>query len=263
VAPYGRQTIRFNQSLTTIGFALGGRAGERLAMDLRLPSGSRTLLRRIYGESTGKAEQVRILGVDDFAFRKGQRYGTILVDLEQRRVVDLLPDREGSTFERWLKPHPEVEVVTRDRALAYADGATKGAPQAVQVADRFHLIKNLVEAFENLVRRHSSALRQAALEVSPRWQTELMLLAEGLLEALPERMPKKSPTPSQRRNQNRAERMARYEECRRLKQLGLSNRDIARRTGMCPETVRRFVCAETFPERVTYPPRSQTTVFLR
>lgn len=116
-----------------------------------------------------------------------------------------------------------------------------------------------MEAFENLARRHSSALRKAALEVSPRRQTELMLPAEGLLETLPERMPKKSPTPSQRRDQNRAERMARYEECRRLKQLGLSNRDIARRKSMCPETVRRFVCAETFPERVTYPPRSQTT----
>lgn len=96
-------------------------------------------------------------------------------------------------------------MITRDRALAYAVGATKGAPQAVQVADRFHLIKNLVEAFENLARRHSSALRKAALEVSPRRQAKLMLLAEGLLETLPERMPKKSPTPSQRRDQNRAE----------------------------------------------------------
>jgi transposase len=259
VAPYGRQTIRFNQSLTTIGFALGGRAGERLASDLHLSSGARTLLRRIYSAPLGKAERVRILGVDDFAFRKGQRYGTILVDLEQHRVIDLLPDREGLTFERWLKSHSEVEVITRDRALAYADGAAKGAPQAVQVADRFHLMKNLVEAFENLVRHHSSALSKAALEVSPRRQTELMLLAEGLLQALPERMPKRPPTLSQQCDQNRAKRMARYEECRRLKQLGLSNREIARRIGICPETVRKFVCSETFPERVTYPPRSQTT----
>jgi transposase len=238
---------------------LGGRAGERLASDLYLPSGARTLLRRIYNEPLSKTERVRILGVDDFAFRKRQRYGTILVDLERHRVIDLLPDREGSTLEGWLKSHPEVELIARDRALAYADGATKGAPQAVQVADRFHLIKNLVEAFENLARRHSSALREAALEVSSRRQTEMMLLAEGLLEALPERMPKKSPTPSQRCDQNRAERMAKYEECRRLKQLGLSNRGIARRTGMCRETVQKFVCAEAFPERVAYPPRSQRT----
>ena len=86
----------------------------------------------------------------------------------RRDTIDLLPDREGSTLEGWLKSHPEVELIARDRALAYADGATKGAPQAVQVADRFHLIKNLVEAFENLVRRRSSVLREAALEVSPR-----------------------------------------------------------------------------------------------
>ena len=89
--------------------------------------------------------------------------------------------------------------------MAYADGATKGAPQAVQVADQFHLIKNLVESFENLARRHSSTLREAALEVSPRRQTEMMLLAECLLEALPVRMPRKPPTPSQRRDQNRAD----------------------------------------------------------
>jgi transposase len=259
VVPYGRQTIRFNKSLTAVGFALGGRAGERLVSGLSLPSSTRTLLRRVHSHAVGKVESVRILGVDDFAFRKGQRYGTILVDLEQHRVIDLLPDREGATLEGWLKSHTEVEFISRDRALAYAEGATKGAPQAVQIADRFHLLKNLVESFEKLVQSRSSILREAAVGVSPRRQTEMMLLAEGLLEALPERRPRKPPTPSPHREQKRAGRVARYEECRRLKQLGLSNREIARRTGLCRETVRKFLCAETFPERVTYPPRSQTT----
>jgi transposase len=259
VVPYGRQTIRFNKSLTAVGFALGGRAGERLVSGLSLPSSTRTLLRRVHSHAVGKVESVGILGVDDFAFRKGQRYGTILVDLEQHRVIDLLPDREGATLEGWLKSHTEVEFISRDRALAYAEGATKGAPQAVQIADRFHLLKNLVESFEKLVQSRSSILREAAVGVSPRRQTEMMLLAEGLLEALPERRPRKPPTPSPHREQKRAGRVARYEECRRLKQLGLSNREIARRTGLCRETVRKFLCAETFPERVTYPPRSQTT----
>jgi transposase len=162
-------------------------------------------------------------------------------------VIDLLPDHEGSTLEGWLKSHPEVELITRDRALAYADGATKGAPQAVQVVDRFHLIKNLVESFENLARRHSSALRESALEVGPRRQTEMMLLAEGLLEALPERMPKKSPTPSQRRDQNRAERMARQDlaGCR----LQIERPDGSRLTLTLPSldlASLRQICADFF-----------------
>ena len=257
-APYARKTLRFNKSLTTVGFALGGRAGERVASDLHIPASARTFLRRVYSESVSKVGVVRVLGVDDFAFRRGKRYGTILVDLEQHRVIDLLPDREAATLEKWLKSHPEVEYISRDRALAYTDGANKGAPQATQVADRFHLIKNLVEAFEKLVQNHSAKLREAAESVSPRRQTELMLLAEGLLESLPERRTA-TMVPSQHRDDKRAARVARYEECRRLKQIGHSNHEIARRTGLCRETVRKFVCAETFPERVKYPPRSQTT----
>jgi transposase len=257
-APYGRKTLRFNRSLTAVGFALGGRASERIAPDLHLPSSARTFLRRVYDEPAGKVGSVRVLGVDDFAFRRGKRYGTILVDLEQHSVIDLLPDREAATLEKWLKSHPEIEFISRDRALAYADGANKGAPQAIQVADRFHLVKNLIEAFEKLVQTHSAKLREAAESVSPRRQTEIMLSAEGLLELLPERRAA-TLAPSQHREDKRAARVARYEECRRLKQIGLSNREIARQTGLCRETVHRFVCAETFPERVKYPPRSQTT----
>lgn len=166
---YGRATKRLNDLLTLLGYALGGRAGARTCCQLHYPSSARPLLRRVRDEVPLVANSVRILGVDDFALRRGQRYGTMLVDLEHHRVIDLLPDRDATHLEQWLKKHPEIEIVCRDRALAYAEAASKGAPQAVQIADRFHLMKNLTEAFEKAVQRHSALLRQAAQEVSPRY----------------------------------------------------------------------------------------------
>jgi hypothetical protein len=120
----------------------------------------------------------RVLGIDDWAWRKGHRYGTILCDLEQRRVIDLLPDREAGTVALWLEQHPGAEIVSRDRATSYAEAARRAAPRAVQVADRWHLLRNLSEALRRALEPHSTLLRQAATEIQHVTRTGVTTAAE-------------------------------------------------------------------------------------
>jgi transposase len=169
VAAYGRRTVRLNDALTLIGFALGGEAGARTANSLGLIASGDTLLRRIRQFAVREADVVtspRIVGVDDWARRKGHSYGTLLVDLEGHRPLDLLPDRDAETLAEWLRAHPGVEIVTRDRAPAYAEGIRSGAPQAVQIADRWHLLKNMGETVEQWSDHHQSLIPEVAMRGS-------------------------------------------------------------------------------------------------
>jgi transposase len=191
-----------------------------------------TVLRRVKKRVAPEAEtKVRVIGVDDWAWRKHQEYGTMLMDLEQRRVVDLLPVRSAPSFADWLRQHPGVEIITRDRCGLYAQGGRDGAPSAVQVTDRYHLMSNLSEAVEHTLQQlQIEARAELAEESSPKPSRKLTLV-----EARYQRC-----------------RQARYERYRTVVELGRQGNtqlQIAEKVGVGAETVARWLNAPAFPER--------------
>jgi transposase len=224
-----RRTARLGGAQCQLGLALGGEAGARLAERLAMPVSSNTLLRLVNRAVAPLAPTSRVLAVDDWAWRRGQNYGTILVDQERNKVVDLLPDRESGTLSAWLQDHAGVEIVARDRAGAYADAVWQGAPGARQVTDRWHLLRNLGEAVQSGVDCHRSAVRQAARAVS----AEVAIPAEATRHSV---------TQEERVRAERRDRRRRcYEEIVRLHRLGMPGRAIARAVGVSQLTVYRWL----------------------
>jgi len=260
-------TNRLSEALQTLGFATCGELGERFAPKLGMQVSGPTLLRRMRTCSYTPPASVSVLGIDDWAWKKGATYGTILVDLQSHKPIELLPDRTAETAEAWLRTHPEVEIVSRDRGGDYAAAARKGASQAQQVADKFHLLKNLRERLKDLMDRRDSCLpeveEQRADAVPAKAQGINASRVHRVTEPPAEPEAKKHyrtipPTPYQRppgvsyielqKQGRRAKRYARYEDVRTLSRQGVSIREIARRLKLSRETIRRFLRAEEFPE---------------
>ncbi|GHO82577.1 transposase [Dictyobacter formicarum] len=237
VSPRARRTIRLNGTLTLFAMVMSGQAGSRLLNQIGMVTSADTLLRRAKHLNEPAVTVPLVLGVDDFAFRRGRTYGTILVDLQTHRPIDLLPERTADALSSWLRAHPGVLIISRDRSTEYARGASDGAPQSQQVADRFHILKNFREAVERALKRlHASLLEQQQASGSPQ---------------MPRYKRRRSQTEIATAKVARLRRQARYEEVVMLYKQGMSILGIADQLRMSRSTVRNFVYAGAFPERAT------------
>ena len=240
--PAARRTVRLDDLQRHLGLAAGGEVGSRLAARLAMPVSADTLLRmaRRTGAVPPPRPAVRVLAVDEWAWRRGRRYGTVLVDLERNRVVDLLPDRSAESLAAWLKANPGIAVVARDRAGVYADGVRRGAPDAVEVTDRWHLLRNLGDAVHAAAERHHAAARRVAREVMTRPP-----VAATRPAAAGDDRPSSAAT--RRSAAAQARRRARFEEAARLHAAGATLSAIARQLGADRKTLRRWLRAGAVP----------------
>nr|WP_232298907.1 ISL3 family transposase [Granulicella tundricola] len=239
VARYGRRSCRLGEALRWLTLALGGRAGARLAERLGLVASRSTLLRELHHRRpVPPVEAPRVLGIDDWAWRKGHRYGTILCDLETRKVVDLLPDRDANSVAACLQQHPGTEIISRDGGGIYAEAARRAAPQAVQVADRWHLLRNLSEALCRAIAQHHRLFLQAA--------------RANRLEGPAPASPPDAPWSQRELLVQQANRQRRYERWDQVRELFLktsaSDQELARQLGIDHRTVKKFRTAEVYPE---------------
>ncbi len=242
-APYARKTRRLADLLQVIALIAGGEAAARIISAVGLEVSPDTLLRLSRSASPPPSTGLSVIGVDDFATRRGQRYGTIIVDHEQHRIVDLLPDREAATLTAWLRAHPGITVITRDRAPAYADGARQGAPAALHVADRWHLLHNLTEAVERFLQTKHAELKRIAKTILPTTEPAVAPVADS---------------PRTRLTQWNERRQSRWQEVHRLAAQGLPIRQIGIELKMHRRTVRLLLRSDSCPER--HIPSSRRTI---
>jgi len=241
-----RRTNRLRDALLTIGWALGGRAGAKQCAAHAMPACATTLLSLLRREGVTATPTPRVLGVDDWSFRTHQT-GTLLVDLERHQPVDVLFGSDEEVFANWLGKHPGVEIISRDRGASYLKGATKGAPQAKQVLDRWHLCKNLREVLQKALAQLMDVLQQAGEEVKEGSQDQPTAPARLAQTGIKQRKPprRKAPSPSPQR----AWQLTVYQQVHELAAEGKSRREIASSLQIQRQTVRKYLRMPQFVDR--------------
>ena len=261
IIPYARRFQRVNDILMALVFTTGGNPGSILSKLLGMSVSASTLLRLIARQPPQKIETPRVLGVDDWAFKKGKEYGTILVDLEKQIPIDLLPDRKAESLSDWLKKHSGVEIISRDRASCYSEGAKEGAPDAIQVADRWHLLKNLGDMLQRILNKHPKALRTATQamfieEKVEQKEKDKPLQTDDSSEDSPQPIDPIKTEAESRREMN-------FKQVKILQKEGVGIRAISRRVGLHRQTVKKYMALETLPPRAIPINRvAKTTPFL-
>ena len=230
--PYAHRTDRLRDWFSHVSFALGSEAGSRLLRALGLIVSGDTLLAHIRATAIDTPSTPRVPSVDDFAVRRGRTYGSILVDLESHRVVDLLPDRSGRTFAAWLTAHPGAEIISRDRGGEYAEAARRAAPAAIQMADRFHLLRNMRDVVLRIFKRHAKRIAQIALPAAE---------PASLIRLRPDR--------AASRERTRREMADRFTAIQQLATQGMNRSAIARALGLHRHTVQKYYRLTSAPER--------------
>jgi transposase len=252
VRPWARRSERLADVQRHLGLALGGTAGARLADRLAMPISGATLLRLVARTELPTPPQPRVVGIDEYAKRRGLTYGTILCDLERQQVIDLLPDRDAATVAAWLKQHPSVQVIARDRASVFGRAIRDGAPAAAEIADRWHLLRNLGDALRAAVGRHREAITTA---------TAVVATDGAVMPETPRVVGTTGPALDALRRQRRDQRHACYTAMHRLHEEGVSPRLIAPAVGMSQRTVERWLTAGGAPEHRRPPVASMLDPF--
>ncbi|MCA9840063.1 MAG: ISL3 family transposase [Trueperaceae bacterium] len=243
LAKHAHRTKRLKQNQHEVAIYLGGETGARLLVKLGMPVSPDSLVNSLYACEDRERENVKVLGVDDFSFRRGKTFGTILVDLETHSTIDLLENRNSATLAQWLKKHPEVEIISRDRSKDYAKGSSEGAPQAQQVADRWHLLVNLSDGIEQWLEPHRKQLIDPIHE-----QAEIEAQSESLNNpGIPSAKEDKHPGAMNYfvkhqliKQGTRSKRYAQYQQAQELRDKGLTWNLIAKKLGRGSSTLRRW-----------------------